>query len=100
MKHALNKINKKRRIQSQGSEILTLCIMLRADLADRQRPEEREAVNHVDILGDGVQAEGRARAKALDLACSRNSQEASAAGVKLVLLHRCCCFKKSNRKSD
>lgn len=61
--------------------------MFRADLAGRQRPEEIEAVNRMDILGDGVQAEGRASAKALGLACSQRSKEASVARVELVLLH-------------
>ena len=60
--------------------------MLREDLDDRQRLEEKKAVNHVDILGEGVKAEVRACAKAMGLASSRNGKEAPVAGMELVLI--------------
>lgn len=61
-------------------------MMVRADLADWQRPEEREAVH---LWREGVQAEGKAGAKALGLACSGNSKEAAVARLKLVLILPC-----------
>ena len=74
-------------------------VVVRADFADRQRLEEREAVRHVDIWIERVQVEERASAKALGLTCLRSSKEATVAGVDLVLLH-CWCFRKCNRKLD
>lgn len=70
-------------------------VVVRADFADRQRLEEREAVRHVDIWIERVQVEARASAKALGLNCL-SSKEATVAGLDLVLLH-CWCFRKCNK---
>lgn len=73
-------------------------MMVRADSADGQRLEEREAMKHVDTWVEGVWAEERARARALGSACWRSSGEAAVVVVDPVLT-QIWCFRKCNRKS-